>query len=70
MKVSKMEQLISSLGELYGLDGDAEILVADEDGWLHDFTIDYVEESFDGFDTVYPAGLKIVPADKNDESGL
>ena len=38
----------------------AEILVEDEDGTLHDFDIEDTEEAFDGFDTFYPAGLKIV----------
>lgn len=39
---------------------DAEILVEGEDGTLYDFTIEDTEEQFDGFDTLYPAGLKIV----------
>lgn len=39
---------------------DAEILVEGEDGTLCDFTIEDTEEQFDGFDTFFPAGLKIV----------
>lgn len=39
---------------------DAEILVEGEDGILYDFTIEDTEEQFDGFDTFFPAGLKIV----------
>ncbi len=42
------------------LEPEAEILVEDEDGTLYDFTIEDTEEAFDGFDTFYPAGLKIV----------
>ena len=38
----------------------AEILVEGEDGLLYDFDIEDTEEAFDGFDTFYPAGLKIV----------
>lgn len=42
------------------LEAEAEILVEDEDGTLYDFEIQPTEEAFDGFDTFYPAGLKIV----------
>lgn len=42
------------------LEEGAEILVECEDGTLYDFTIEDAEEAFDGFDTFYPAGLKIV----------
>ena len=42
------------------LEDGAEILVEGDDGTLYDFTIEDTEEAFDGFDTYYPAGLKIV----------
>lgn len=42
------------------LEDGAEILVEGEDGSLYDFTVEDTEEAFDGFDTFYPAGLKIV----------
>jgi len=42
------------------LEPEAEILVEGEDGTLYDFDIEDTEEVFDGFDTFYPAGLKIV----------
>lgn len=42
------------------LEQEAEILVEGEDGTLYDFEIGDTEEAFDGFDTFYPAGLKIV----------
>lgn len=42
------------------LEPEAEILVEGEDGTLYDFDIEDTEEAFDGFDTYYPAGLKIV----------
>lgn len=57
----KLEKLVSSLRDEYELTDDAEILVQNADGWLDDFTLEYVEEMFDGFYTVTPAGLKIVP---------
>ena len=66
MKLLKLEKLICSLREEYGLDDESEILVADDDGWLHEFKLEYFPEVFDGFDTAYPAGLKIVTT-KTDE---
>jgi len=39
---------------------DSEILVADEDGMLFDFTVEKTDAVFDGFDMYYPEGLKIV----------
>ena len=58
MKVDKFFDLLSSRIEYF--DPDAEIFVEDEDGTLCDFIIEDTEEAFDGFDTFYPAGLKIV----------
>lgn len=46
------------------LEDGAEILVEGEDGLLYDFDIEDTEEAFDGFDTFYPAGLKIVVKEK------
>ena len=51
--------------EEYDLTDEAEILVADSEGWLCDFDLEYMEETFDGFYTAFPAGLKILP--KKDE---
>ena len=60
MKLLKLEKLVCSLREEHELGDDAEILVADDDGWLHEFKLEYMPEVFDGFYTAYPAGLKIV----------
>jgi hypothetical protein len=58
MKISELVQLLSSRSE--ELEEDAEILAESEDGMLYDIEIEDTEEMFDGFDTFYPAGLKIV----------
>lgn len=58
MKVDKFFDLLSE--RIEDFEPDAEILVEDEDGTLCDFTIEDTEEAFDGFDTFYPSGLKIV----------
>ena len=42
------------------LENEAEILVESDDGTLYDFTLEDTEEAFDGFETFFPAGLKIV----------
>lgn len=65
MNLLRLEELVCSLREEYELSDDAEILVADADGWLHEFELVYMEETFDGFYTATPAGLKIIP--KNEE---
>lgn len=57
MKIYEMADLLYSKGEQ--LPDEGEILV-EQDGILYDFDIEDTEEIFDGFDTVYPAGLKIV----------
>ena len=57
MKVSEMAALLCSKCD--ELEEDAEILVEVE-GWLHEFDIEDTEATFDGFDTAYPEGLKIV----------
>lgn len=63
----KLRDFIDLLSEHYSreeMSPDAEILVEDEDGLLHDFTVEETEEAFDGFETYYPAGLKIVVSEK------
>ena len=63
----KLRDFIDLLSERYAreeMSPDAEILVEDEGGLLHDFTVEETEEAFDGFETYYPAGLKIVINEK------
>lgn len=52
MKKSELIRLLSSSEE-------KEVLLEDEDGWMHEIEIGHKEETFDGFDTVYPAVLTI-----------
>lgn len=60
MNLLKMEKLVCSLREQYELQDDAEILIEGEDGVLYDFKLEYMEETFDGFYTAFPSGLKII----------
>lgn len=63
----KIIDLIDFLQERYAqedIEFESEILVEGEDGTLYDFVIEDTEEVFDGFDTFYPAGLKIVKIEK------
>ena len=57
MKISELAEFLSSKSE--ELDEDAEILV-EQDGYLYEFEIKATEAMFDGFDSYFPEGLKIV----------
>ena len=43
---------------LYSSD-EENVYIQAEDGLLDDFVVEHVEEQFDGFDTVYPAAIKL-----------
>lgn len=60
MKIVDMIDYLSRVYDRENIEMDSEILVEDEDGTLHDFDIEDTEAVFDGFDTYYPEGLKIV----------
>jgi len=64
MKILEMAELLYSKSEELG--EEAEINVEIED-MLYDFTIETQEEVFDGFDTFYPEGLKIVLKKENED---
>lgn len=46
----------------------AEEVFVKVDGTLCDFSLEYTEESIDGFDTVFPACVALVP-DKESDNG-
>lgn len=58
----KTLELARFLAECNGFK-DAEIYIEGEDGLLHEFRIDEVQEEFDGFETFYPRGFKLVRID-------
>lgn len=58
MKVSELVDFLLN-NELPDCGEEGEVLI-EVDGWLHDFTIEQTEEVFDGFDSVTPAGWKLV----------
>lgn len=53
MNKSELIKLLSSAEE-------DEVLI-DVDGTLYEIEIDHVEESFDGFYTLYPAAISLKP---------
>lgn len=55
MKKSELIELLSSSDE-------EEVYIQDEDGYLHEIGIEYIEEKFDGFTELYPPsiGLKMI----------
>lgn len=62
MKIYEAAALLNDKLDAMQVDSDSEIFV-EIDGVLHDFKIEETPEMFDGFDTVYPAGLKLVITD-------
>ena len=61
MKIYEIHEWIEQALNKYG--SDVDVFVEDSDGLLHDFKIDETPEMFDGFDTVTPAGYKMVMTD-------
>lgn len=60
MKIYELARLISSRD----FDEEAEILVETEEG-LVDFNLADTEATFDGWDTYFPEGLKIIAKNAN-----
>ena len=59
MKISNLKVYL----ECNDFDDDAEILIEDDGGLLHDFSLSVTEPAFDGFDGYTPAGIKLTPKD-------
>lgn len=63
MKVYKLVDMLETAMETMAVEADAEIFIEGEDGLLHDFKIEEIQEVFDGFDSVSPAGYKLIITD-------
>lgn len=62
MKLSKLVKLACSLRDENEMEVDPEVFIMDEEyGVLLDFGVGYEPEQFDGFDTAYPACIKLLP---------
>ena len=59
MKISELVKLACSLRDENEMDADPEVYIMDEDGVLYDIEVGYVPEQFDGFETAYPACIKL-----------
>lgn len=59
----KTSELIETL---YSCPED-EVFIKADDGLLDDFTIEHVDEQFDGFDTVQPACLALRRKEADDD---
>lgn len=57
MKASEMERLLANW------DDDTDIYIETEDGLLHEFKFTERPATFDGFDTVYGAGINLIMTD-------
>lgn len=62
MKLSKLVKLACSLRDENEMENDPDIFIFDEEyRVLLDFDVGYEPEQFDGFDTAYPACIKLLP---------
>ena len=62
VKLSKLVELACSLREQNEMENDPDVFILnEEEGVLCDFDVGYVSEQFDGFETAYPACIKLVP---------
>ncbi len=61
MKIYDIQKAIEQALNKYG--SDVDVFVEGADGLLHDFRIEETPETFDGFDTVFPAGYKLIMTD-------
>ena len=60
VKLSKLVELACSLRDENEMENDPDVYVESADGVLCDFEVGYVPEQFDGFETAYPACIKLV----------
>ena len=59
MNLSQLVKLACSQRDENEMDADPEVYIMDEDGVLYDIEVGYVPEQFDGFETAYPACVKL-----------
>ena len=59
MNLSQLVKLACSQRDENEMDADPEVYIMDEDGVLYDIEVGYVPEQFDGFETAYPACIKL-----------
>lgn len=63
MKVYEFVDMLETAMETMAVEADAEIFIEGEDGLLHNFKVEETQEVFDGFDSVTPAGYKLIMTD-------
>ena len=59
MRLSELVRLACSLRDENEMENDPEVYIESADGVLCEFELGYVPEQFDGFDTAYPACVKL-----------
>ena len=59
MNLSQLVKLACSQRDENEMYADPEVYIMDEDGVLYDIEVGYVPEQFDGFETAYPACIKL-----------
>ena len=51
--------------DLLSSSDEEDVYIEAEDGLLDDFSVEHVEDQFDGFDTVYQSCIKLVAKKNN-----
>jgi len=59
MKLSELVRLACSPRDENEMENDPEVLIEAEDGVMFDYKVGYMPEQFDGFETAYPAFIKL-----------
>ena len=60
MKLSELVRLACSLREENEMENDPDVLIEAEGGVMLDYKVGYEPDQFDGFETAYPAFIKLV----------
>lgn len=60
MKLSELVRLACSLINEHEMENDPEVLIEADGGVMFDYKVGYAPEQFDGFETAYPAFVKLV----------
>ena len=63
MNLSQLVRLACSQRDENEMGADPEVYIMDEDGVMWDLDVGYVPEQFDGFETAYPACIKLTKKD-------
>ena len=59
MKLSELVRLACSLRDENEMENDPDVLIEADGGVVFDYKVGYEPDTFDGFETAYPAFIKL-----------